>query len=102
MTPWQQFAVALFAVTFPWITLWAVMKYFLLAGNQDRKTIARLLARIDDLTAHVIAFKNPWAAEQFARFKSMHDQEPTGPDVDTTLEDQLASIERHVDEQELL
>lgn len=84
MSSYQQFAVALFAVTFPWVTLWAVMKYFLLAGNQQRKLVDSLLARIDDLTAQVIAFKNPWAAEQFARFKAMSNQAPQ-PDKDPNM-----------------
>tara|TARA_R100001082_G_C4292928_1_gene128994 strand:- start:164 stop:469 length:306 start_codon:yes stop_codon:yes gene_type:complete len=101
MSSWHQFAVALFAVTFPWVTLWAVMKYFLLAGNRDKRLIESLLARIEDLTAQVIAFKNPWAAEQFARFKSMAEQAPR-PDKDMDLEDQLARAYGEVEDQELV
>lgn len=102
MSPWQQFATALTGEFLPWITLWVLAKYFLLVGNQSRMTIERLLARHDDLTAQVIAFKNPWAAEQFARFKSMGEQAPKQPDVDEDLEDVFARQMREVDEQELL
>lgn len=101
MSSWQQFATALVGQLFPWITLWVLAKYFLLVGNQSRMVIERLLARHDDLTAQVIAFKNPWAAEQFARFKSMGEQAPK-PDVDEDLEDVFAQQMRDVDEQELL
>tara|TARA_R110002020_G_scaffold47968_4_gene137157 strand:+ start:1977 stop:2273 length:297 start_codon:yes stop_codon:yes gene_type:complete len=98
MTPWQQFAVALFAVTFPWITLWCVMKYFLLAGKQYQRALDCVLARNDDLTAQVIAFKNPWAAEQFARFKAMGEQAPPQSKSDGWPEDE----DEGVDEESLI
>jgi hypothetical protein len=101
MNPWQLFSNALLDSLLPWITIWVLAKYFLLAGKQYRETINRLLANHDDLTAQVIAFKNPWAAEQFARFKTMAQQAPK-PDVDTDLEDQLASRMQAIDEQDLL
>ena len=96
MTSIEQFVVALLGELLPWITLWVLAKYFLLAGNQHCKTVDRLLARHDDLTAQVIAFKNPWAAEQFARFKSMSERAPEVPPEPKWPEDELE------DEQELM
>lgn len=91
MSSWQQFAVAFFGEIFPWVTIWVVSKYFLLGGKQYREVIAGLMAHSQALTQQVVAYKNPSAAEQFARTQA---RRPQGIKVDLdTLEHLDADVE---------
>jgi len=45
----------------------------LVIAKGDRDSLDKLLRYNGDLTAEVLAFKNPWAAEQFEEAKRMRD-----------------------------
>jgi hypothetical protein len=92
-----EFVLALIQAIFPWATLWVLAKYFLMARRQDIQKQERLLSTVDDLTAQIVAFKNPWAAEMFARTQSLQQQRGAPPVKDegqlrTDLERELVGI----------
>lgn len=87
----SEFVLALIQAIFPWLTLWVLAKYFTMARKSDAERETRLLSTIDDLTAQIVAYKNPWAAEMFARTQSltksrgappMHDDEQLRRDLE--------------------
>lgn len=97
----EEFVLALIGAIFPWMTLWVLAKYFLMARRGDVARETRLLSTVDDLTAQIIAFKNPWAAEMFARTQSL--QGRGGPPVkdDQQLRRDLERDLRGIEEEDL-
>lgn len=76
----EQFVIAMMGELMPWLTLWVICKYFLLHGKQRVEGESRLLATLDDLTACLVAMKNPVAAQQVANMKAVRQ-----PDIDHDL-----------------
>lgn len=76
----QEFVLALIQAVFPWMTLWVIAKYFSLESKREAERENRLLRTVDDLTAQIVAFKNPWAAQVFAQTQSLRDAPPDKDD----------------------
>ena len=67
----QEFVLALIGAAFPWMTIWVIAQRFSQLGKRESEREERLLRTIDDLTAQIVAFKNPWAAQVFAQTQSL-------------------------------
>lgn len=72
----QEFVLALIGAAFPWMTIWVIAMRFSQLGKREAEREERLLRTLDDLTAQIVAFKNPWAAQVFARTQSLRDVPP--------------------------
>ena len=81
MTSIEQFVIALLGELMPWMTIWVLAKYFLLHGKQRVEGEQRLLATLGDLTAYIVALKNPQAVQQVANMN----ESMRRPDIDTDL-----------------
>lgn len=76
----QEFVLALIGAAFPWMTIWIIAKRFSQLGKREVEREERLLRTIDDLTAQIVAFKNPWAAQVFAQTQSLRNPPPDKDD----------------------
>ena len=81
MSPIEQFVVAMMGELMPWLTLWVICKYFLLHGKQRVEGEKSQLAMLGDLTAYLVALKNPQAIQQVAHMQ----EQQRAPDIDTEL-----------------
>lgn len=72
----QEFVLALIGAAFPWMTIWVIAMRFSQLGKREAEREQRLLRTVDDLTAQIVAFKNPWAAQVFAQTQSLRDPPP--------------------------
>lgn len=90
----QEFVLALISALFPWLTMWVILKYFHFQARRDAEREGRLLQTNDDLTAQIVAFKNPWAAQVFAQTQSLRDRPPDKDDeqMQRDLESQTIGI----------
>lgn len=88
----QEFVLALIGALFPWLTMWVILKYFHYQARRDAEREGRLLQTNDDLTAQIIAFKNPWAAQVFAQTQSLRGV----PSTDKDTEQMQRDLEGHL------
>ena len=76
----QEFVLALIGAAFPWMTVWVIAQRFSQQGKREAGREERLLRTVDDLTAQIVAFKNPWAAQVFAQTQSLRNPPPDKDD----------------------
>lgn len=89
----QEFVLALIGAAFPWMTIWVIAQRFSQLGKREAEREARLLQTQDDLTAQIVAFKNPWAAQVFAQTQSLRNVPPDKDD-----EQMRRDLEGHMSE----